>query len=107
MFNSENIINSVINLNQMSQGRRRPQQERMWSYPRRLGRECINLYLENYNPAYIARILSLKMGTAAAIIRKFNRANIVAADARGGDRRSKLNSEMKKAVCDWVETTVW
>ena len=63
----------------------------------------INLYLENYNPAYIACILSQKSGTVAAIIRKFNRTGVVAANARGGDRRSKLDSEIKKAVCDCVD----
>ena len=68
-----------------------------------VGERIINLSLENYNPAYIARILSLKSGTVAAIIPKFNWTGVVAADAKGGDRRSKLDSEMKKVVCDWVD----
>ena len=29
--------------------------------------------------------------------------DVVAADVRGGDLHSKLDSEMKKAVCDWVD----
>ena len=102
MSNSENIENSVINLNQMSQGRKAPARKNAVISPE-VRERIINLYLENYNPAYIARILSQKSGTVAAIIRKFNRTGVVAADARGGDRRSKLDSEMKKAVCDWVD----
>ena len=72
----------------MSQGRKVPARKIAVISPE-VRKRIINLYLKNYDLAYIARILSLKSGTVAAIIRKFSRTGVVAVDARGGDPRSK------------------
>ena len=102
MSNSENIENSMINLNKINQDRKAPARKNAVISPE-VRERIINLHHENCNPAYIAHILSLKSGTVAVIIEKFNCMDVVAADARGGDCHSKLDSEMKQAVCDWVD----
>ena len=98
MSHGENIENSMINLNQMSQGRKTPARKNVISP--KIRERIINFYLKNYNLVYITCILSLKSGTVAAMIRKFNRTDVIAAVARGSDHRSKLDSKMKKAVCN-------
>ena len=62
MSNSESIENSVINLNQMSQGRKALARKNA-VISLKVRERIINLYLKNYNLAYIACILSLKSGT--------------------------------------------
>ena len=99
MSNSENIENSMINLNQMSQGRKTPARKNVVISPK-IRERIINFYLKNYNLVNITCILILKSGTVAAMIQKFNRTDVIAAVARGSDHRSKLDSKMKKAVCN-------